>query len=411
MEKDFIEQYMEYVGESEAPTLYHRWCCISMLGALVGRNIFISFGHGKIYPNQYIMLMGSPGTRKGTAMGISSRLLKSIGYNKFAPDRVSKERLLMELKASKDKEFNQDDLDLAALTVDSPSELYCVAEEFTDFVGQGNMEFMTMLTKLWDNMSEYTHPKIHGKSIIVEKPTVNLFGGNTAQGLSLAIPPEAMGNGFLSRVIFVFSEPTGIQITWPVPPSETLKASLGEQLKYFQAMKGEIVPSPDANLLLDKMYKGFKGVNDNRFKHYATRRFTHLLKICMLIALSRNRFTIEVIDALDANTLLHYTENRMPKALGEFGRSKYGDVTNMIIEHLAHANKPVGLNELQKLVARDISKSGELVEIMKNLVAAEKAQVITIKTKQGYMIRHVVEETWDSSLLNESFLTEEERSI
>ena len=223
---DFFKQYFKYVGATEAPMVYHRWTAISILGTLLGRQAFLPFGHGVIYPNQYIMLMGSPGTRKGTAMNIGRKLLQGAGYSRFRPDRLSKERFLMEIKP-----YNAEDLlpdaDLESLVLDSPSEVYAFAEEFTDLVGQGGMEFMTMLTKLWDNMAKYEHPKIHGKSIVVEKPTVNIFGGNTPQGLALAIPPEALGNGFLSRMIFIYAEPTGHKITFPEPIDLDLKHRYG----------------------------------------------------------------------------------------------------------------------------------------------------------------------------------------
>lgn len=403
---NFFTNYFEYVGESEAPTIYHRWCAVSMLGALLCRNVWFPFGHGRIYPNQYIMLMGSPGTRKGTAINISTKLLRGMGFNRFAPDRLSKERFLMEMKPKFDEEL---DSDLEALVFDAPSEIYVVAEEFTDFVGQGGMEFMTMLTKLWDNMDKYEHPKIHGKSVIVDKPTVNIIGGNTAQGLSLAIPPEALGNGFMSRIIFVQSEPTGKKITFPKSVSPELFQNLIDKMEEIKGtIAGEMSYTEDAATLLDRMYKEYINVDDHRFSHYGTRRFTHLLKLCIIFAAAELRTEITREDALNANTLLYYTELRMPKALGEFGRSKHSDNSHAILELLNHSSKPWTINEIYKQVAKDISDVRDLSTILKNLMTAEKIQVVTIKGKQGYMPLYKEVKRWDSSLLNESFLMEEE---
>jgi hypothetical protein len=403
---DFFEKYFEYVGPTEAPLLYHRWSIISAVGALLSRSVWLPFGHSQIYPNQYIMLMGSPGARKSSAIGISKKLLKDLGYNRFAPDRLSKERFLMEMRPKHDEEL---DADLTELVFDAPSELYVVAEEFTDFVGHGGIEFMTMLTKLWDNMDCYEHPKIHGKSVVVEKPTVNIIGGNTVQGLALALPPEALGNGFMSRVIFVHSEATGKKITFPKPVSAELRKDL---INHLEVMKGDIAGefsySPEAYNLLDRMYKEFRDVDDHRFKHYSTRRFTHLLKLCIILAALNLRTIITGEDALNANTLLHYTELRMPKSLGEFGKSKYSDTAHLILDALSHTLKPMTINELFKVVARDLSKISELSDIIKNLMASDKIQVVTIKGKQGYMPLYKEVQEWDPSLLNKSFLLEEE---
>lgn len=402
----FFDDYFDYVGETEAPMLYHRWCSLSMIGTLLCRSTWFPFGHSRIFPNQYVMLMGSPGTRKGTAINISSKLLKGTGYNRFAPDRLSKERFLMEMRPQFEEEL---DKDLEVLAFDSPSEIYVVAEEFTDFVGQGGMEFMTMLTKLWDNHEEYKHPKIHGKSIIVTQPTVNIIGGNTAQGLSLAIPPEALGNGFMSRVIFVYSEPTGKKITFPKPRSQELCDKLTLHLQEIkESVIGEVTYTDKAASILDKMYKDYVPVDDYRFSHYGTRRFTHLLKLCIILAASELRTEITEEDALNANTILFYTELRMPKALGEFGRSKHADNSHSILEILGHTSKPLTVNEIYKQVAKDISDVRDLSTILKNLLTAEKIQVVTLKGKQGYMLLHKPIVEWDPSMINTDYLTTEE---
>ena len=407
---DFFKEYFRYVGATESPAIYHRWTAISCLGALLGRQVHLPFGHGTIYPNQYIMLMGSPGTRKGTSMNIGAKLIKAAGYSRFCPDRLSKERFLMEMKPYNSEELLPD-ADLETLVVDSPSEVYVVAEEFTDFVGQGGMEFMTMLTKLWDNMSIYTHPKIHGKSIVVDKPTVNIYGGNTVQGLALAIPPEALGNGFMSRMIFVYSDPTSKKITFPPPVNTDLRADLVEYLREMRdELKGEMCYTDGSKLLLDKIYRGFVEIDDLRFKHYTTRRFTHLLKLSIIIAASRLSMVIDEEIVIHANTVLAAAERRMPKALGEFGKSKYSEVSNSIIDILHKAIKPLSINDIFKKVSKDLTKITELSDIMKSLIYSEKAQVITIAGKQGYMPLHIATKEWESDLIDESILTAEERS-
>lgn len=405
---DIFKKYFEYCGETEAPMMFHRWTMISILGALLGRQAFIPFGHGVIYPNQYIMLMGSPGSRKGSAMNIGRKLLQGAGYSRFCPDKLSKEKFLMELKPYDAEEFLID-ADLENLVMDKPSEIYAFAEEFTDLVGQGGMEFMTMLTKLWDNMNRYEHPKIHGKSVVVDKPTVNIFGGNTVQGLALAIPPEALGNGFLSRVVFVHAEPTGKKITFPHPVDADLRNDLVEHLREIkETFKGELCYAGEALAVLDKIYKEAVEVDDVRFKHYGTRRFIHLLKLCILLSASRLSMVITSDTVVEANTILVAAERRMPKALGEFGKGKYQEVSSSILDILGKATTPYTMNELWKKVGRDLAKMTELAEVMKNLLYSDRVQVLTVKGKQGYMGKHTEGKQWAPELINEKYLTAEE---
>ena len=406
---DFFQDYFEYVGisKSEPPASFHRWSAVSMLGALLGRQCYLPFGHSNIYPNQYVMIMGSPGTRKSSAINIATKLLRLTGYKRFSSDRTSKERFLMDMSPITDSTDLDDILDL---TADEPSETYVAIGEFTDFIGQGNMEFVTMLTNLWDCPSSYTNPKIHGKSVEVNKPVVNILGGNTAQGFTLAFPPEALGNGFLSRLIFVHGEPTGRKITFPKPPDLVVEAGLVERMKEIKKkIKGEFSVSEEAEAVFDKIYCEAVEIDDNRFKHYGTRRLTHLIKLCMCIAASELRMVIEKEDVLKANALLYHTERKMPKALGEFGKSRYSDISNTILDILSQTKKPLNANEIFKLVSQDIGKMVECIEVIKNLQHADKIQLTTILGKVGYMPKHNQLKEWDASLINEDWLLQEEK--
>lgn len=406
---DYFEAYFSYagVGESEAPSIFHRWASISIIGAILARRIWLPFGHSNIYPNQYVMFMGSAGTRKSTAINIGAKLLKGTGYDKFAADRVSKEKFLM-MMSSVD-EMNLDDPDaLLELTLDEPAESYIVAEEFTDFTGMNNMEFYTMLTKLWDCPSEYLHPKIHGKDVEVNKPTVSILSGNTAQGFSLAFPAEALGNGFLSRVILVYGETTGRKVTFPKPLEEGKRQELISFLREVKRLDGACELTEAAKAICDRIYKEYIPIDDHRFLGYANRRFTHLLKLSMVIAAARLSITIDVEDILKANTLLYVTELKMPRALGEFGKSKYSDAASAIIDILHTAKRPVSANELWKKVQKDFNRLTEFHDVLKNLQQAEKIQTMKMGATVGFVPCFKPNQEWSEDLIKLDWLTLEE---
>jgi len=404
---DFFTAYMDYadIDNSEAPATYHRWVCASMVGALLGRGIHFQLGPHRIFPNQYIMLMGSPGTRKGSAMGIGKGLLKSLNYSRFAADKTSKERFLMDMKST-DLVAGFDDLE--SIELDAASESYICAGEFTDFIGQNNMEFVTMLTNLWDNLSEYTQPKITGKSVKIEKPTVNLLGGNTVQGFALAFPPEALGNGFLSRVLMIHSEPSGIKIPWPMELDTGKKSALIDRLKIVKELTGVFGISKAAKEIGREIYSKEIPVDDPRFIHYAQRRQIHLLKLSLILAASDLATDISEEHMIRANTMLALAEKVMPRALGEYGKNKYAVVAGAIIEYLLHRTLPASSTDIWKVVHKDVSKVTELAEILSSLKAADKIQVLTIKGKSGYMPKLKPAAEWPEHLLDKSWLTDRE---
>lgn len=408
---DFFTDYMEYVDleNQEAPAVYHRWTLASAIGALLGRQFYLPFGKGILHPNQFIMLMGTPGTRKGSAMNIGRDLLKAAGYGRFSASRTSLERFLIDMK-----QFDIDPMEsidgLEALVFDGPSESYIFAGEFVDFIGANDIAFINLLTNLWDNPPEYKHPKIQGKSVAVHQPTVNLFGGSTPQTFAIAFPPEVIGTGFTSRLLLIHAEPTGKRIAWPALPDALRTEQLVHQLKEIKEhIKGEAIFTPEAKKISKVIYDNEVHVDDSRFSFYQQRRYNHLLKLSMIMAASEVSVEVKEHHILRANTMLALAERWMPKALGEFGKSKYAAASNEILQFLNRRSKPASITDIWKVVDRILTKIPELQEVLVNLKNADKIQHMQLAGKSGYMTKHVAVGEWKSNLMDINWLTAEER--
>lgn len=407
--KEFIQAYLNLVGPTEAPLIFHRWSVYSCIAALLGRQAKLPFGHWIFYPNMYIMFMGSPGTRKSTAINIGKAMIERAGYSedKFAADRSSKERFLIDLIGGEP----EDEEDLFDLEIDGmTSEKFIVADEFTDFTGKSNIDFLTCLGKLWDCPPSYKQPKIHGKSVVVPQPTVNILSGNTPQAFYLSMPIEASGQGYMSRNIFVHAEPTGKKIPIPPTPDPVHMREMTRRMeKIAQTVKGVFTYGKDSMPILERLYREYVEIEDYRFKHYNTRRFTHLLKLTMVFAASRYSLSLEPEDFIFANTLLHFTEVKMPLALGEFGKARNADIANAVIEIIKSAKKAVTMRYIWKQVAQDLNRQEELIEIIRNLSSSGKIQQVQVGDVIGYQTKHERQQGWKEDLLYPNFLTEEEK--
>jgi len=352
--------------------------------------------------------MGSPGARKNTAMSVARKVMERIGYKHYGADRSSKERLLIDLWKSVAPE---DETELLELVMeDAVSEQFIAAPEFTDFTGKNNSEMLTMLGNIWDNPPEYKHPKITGKSILVPNPTINILGGNTPEAYNLNMPQEAMGTGFMARLIHVHSDPTGKKITEPKPPVPEYAAALDERFKKIKRLRGIVTRTPEALKVMERIYKEYKDIDDHRFKHYNGRRFTHIIKLAMTIAASRLSLVMHPEDFIAANTILHYTERKMPKALGEFGKARNASVANTIMEIMINAKMPVTVRYLWKQVQNDLNRQEELNEILRNMISAQKIQLVEAGGKSGYAPRNEYVKKWESDLLWDNLLSTEERA-
>ncbi len=408
---DFFTKYMQFVDldNQEAPAIYHRWTLASVVGALLGRQFHFALGRTIIYPNQYIMLMGTPGTRKGSAMNIGRELLKKAGYGRFSASRTSLERFLIDMK--------QMDIDpaagiemLEAMVLDGAAESYIFAGEFVDFIGANDIAFINLLTNLWDNPPDYKHPKIQGRSVEVHQPTVNLFGGSTPQTFSIAFPPEVIGTGFTSRLLLIHSEPTGKRIAWPTVADELAVEQFALHLKELRDnVKGQAEFSPAGRKFAQKIYDNEVHVDDGRFAFYQQRRHTHLLKLSMIHAAVELSTVITDEHILRANTMLVTAERLMPRALGEFGKSKYAVAANDVLQFLSRRTLPATAQDIWKAAGRNLSKITELQDVIANLKNAEKICIAEVKGKRGYMTNHTEALSWKADLIDSNWLTAEER--
>lgn len=374
------------------------------------------------------MLIGSPGTKKSSAIKIGAKLVKQAGYNTFAAKKTRQEKFLQDLAEQSEKLDAAGDLSGGGMDIldqnlwgddledaDSylhkpPAECFIAADEFNNFIGLGNLDFVSILGELWDYEGVYDYKLKNSKSLYIPNPTITILGGNTPTGFAQAFPTESIGQGFFSRLLLVYGEPSGIKYTFPPPPDTALQAKLVQLLhKIKETVKGELKMTEPAMDLLDKIYKGWEGIDDPRFEHYANRRLTHLLKLCLVVTASRLSNIIEEPDVVHANTLLTFTEQLMPKALGEFGKSKHSDITHKVMTALDNTSAPMTFQEIWKVVVADLDNRNQLVEIVNNLQVADKVQQVE---GGAYLPRKKVRSEGIKGATDwETYLTKSERDL
>lgn len=362
------------------------------------------------------MLMGAAGTRKSTAIKVASKLLKKAGYNTFSSSKCSKEQFLVDLaKTGMPESPDETDAlldqnlwgDMDSSGEMGSCEMLVNADEFNDFVGNGNIEFLSLLGNLWDYEGNYSHSKLTSKSVYVKDPCVSILAGNTATGFSLAFPKESIGQGIFSRLLLIHGESTNKRIAFPKPPSEEATAALITCLLQIRAIaQGEATLSDGAKELLETIYMGGKTIEDVRFESYNNRRFTHLLKLSLIHAAAHKMTEIMPEHVIMANTVLTHAEHCMPKALGEFGAASKSDVTNKIMQLLNASVMPLTFKDMWKAVSNDVNSLMELRPIIENLLFADKIA----KAGNGYVAkRKLMQESSRDMTVNFNLLTESEK--
>lgn len=357
---EFLNQYLAMVEETESPRLFHVWAAIGAVSASLGRRCWFPFGPMVIFPNQYILIVGTPGTRKSTAASIMKRALRHSTGVRFAPgDTAGQRQGLVEAMKGSDvqKQFldavevNFRDDSLSGLTLDQFSQitdmpeseeaafiakadkhhLSVVASEFSQFIGQNNHQMLDFLTQMWDG-DDYQYKTKQGE-VNLRNPLLNIIGCTTPSSIANSMPPAVVGQGFLSRMILVYGQRKYKEVPRPQAPEQHLVDSVHQTLNnIYYNMHGPFDESDEARDYSISLYGLPLSISDARFGYYAERRYTHLIKLAMTLAAMDGTQVIEKHHYEEAHRILRATEVGMPDALGEFGMNPLAAVKQGILE-------------------------------------------------------------------------------
>lgn len=412
-----VRMYLDYVANTESPRIFHVWSFLSGISAAMGRRCWLPMGTGEVFPNQYIILTGPPAVRKSTAFKIVCSLLRKHTSVKFAPDDTSGQRQGLisammnceELGSADDRKiiealtrrdtdggseisssspFDLSDAISAVgninLDTRDPYTMLIAASELNSILGEGNTALLTFLQKMWDG-DPYKY-QLKKDSVELKDALLGIIAATTPSQLALAMPAEAVGQGFTSRVIFVFADKKHARRIARPSLKTDLEDQLGEILsKVSGQFEGPFSEAIEAAELLDALYERGVTVSDTRFVHYVDRRHTHLQKLCMALAAARGEMVIRKMDVDFADKLLLFTEQWMPDALGEYGMSKLSAAKQKLMEYLKGSEEPIPTKYLGAMMSREMSHI-EFKNALIDLHNAGKASVFNLPTGEQCIV-------------------------
>ena len=422
---------MELVEDTESPRLFHLWSLVGGLSACLGRRCWYPFGHLRIFANQYIILAGTPGTRKSTAIGLVRKHLEKSTGLRFAPEDTGHQRQgfvralqgpdapkegetdsankaaeklaqqLMQMESSSlmtlafgdrdpeelnghqlemEPEFEIHRADKHHVVIMSPE------AELGQLLGYNNTDMIDFLGPLWNGgRFEYGLKK---ESITIEDPLVNLLSATTPVSLHKILPSHSGGQGFMSRIILVYGASKYKIVPRPSKPREALVDQVRDTYsRVFSELSGPFSETPEAAKFMDELYLEAIEMNDPRFSYYLERRHNHFIKLAMALCASRISMEISLDDCIEANRILRATERGMPEALGEFGMNPLAALKQNILEYLRqHGTVPV--DELRGVFHRD-ARAQEFSEASADLIRLGQATLRQLPTGQSVLVPKV----------------------
>ena len=383
--EDWLDSYVELTDNSEPHEIYRRWAGISVIAATLQRKCWLNWiGSTTYHPNMYIVLVGPPAARKGTALDQGREFLNKLQIP-LAADETTRQALIQALEeASMTSVVDNATSIHSSLTVFSP--------ELTVFIGYENKELLTNLTDWFDCPRRWTYrTKGSGVNDIVNL-FFNLIGATTPGLIRTSLPMDTIGSGLASRIIFVNAAKKGKKVARPfkTEKEKQLETMLTEDLERIFLMKGAFRPTAKFIDVYEHWYNDISETeeinNDVKFEHYCARRQLHLLKLSMILSASRSSsMVLDEIDFHRAHTLLTYTESKMSNTFAGLGKSSFADVTQRIYLELA-SKGTISRSEMLRKYYHDVSS----IELDVILTTLEESKLIKKVVKgDGIWIQYV----------------------
>lgn len=366
---DWLDSYLHFTEETEPCELYRTWVGISVIAAALQRKCYLRWGSQTWYPNLFIVLTGPPGEpRKGTAMASGYSVLHPLNI-KLTADRLTPEFFIKEMSQSQiTTQFEGGKfMNHCSLTIFS--------KELTVFTGYKNSQFLADLTDLYDCADHWSYGTKGKGSDLVIGAWLNLLAATTPEQLQAALPLEAIGGGFASRVLFIYADKRGKTVPMPLEDEE-LKQKLIADLEQISLLAGTFRATQEYVLTRTEWYMSegpdSQVIQDPRFSAYYSRKASTATKLSMILSAARSdEMRLEEQDFMRAVELLNSAEVEMPRALSGVGRSDYAELLPILMEEILK-HKEITISHLMRRFSHDTTQ----FHLMKMIETLELMEVL-----------------------------------
>lgn len=356
--KDWITGWLKFQENTEPVEWYKEWVAISVIAATLQRKCVLDLGHEVFYPNMYVVLIGPPGARKGTAMKPGKKILMDKGI-RLSANATTKEALVRALRIASGSTPN-----LETGEVVGHASLTIYSEEMTVFLGYNNLELMGYLNDWYDCGDTWMYDTKNVElQDYINAIWVNGLWATTPSILHTALPNEAVGAGLTSRIIFVHADGIGKVVPFPHLSEGGLivKEQLFADLERIYILNGsfkytrEFIDKYTDWRIYQETHPPF---DDPQLLGYLARRSGHILKLCMVVSASEGDSMV-ITDKTFARALsiLERVEVRMPIVFGGYGEDRDAKVLEKVMRTVALAgDEGIIFSDLMRKFSRDASK-------------------------------------------------------
>jgi hypothetical protein len=386
--KDWITEYVKMVSTaSEGTENYHFWSAATIVGASMKRHVWVDRKTYRLYPNQYVILIGRPGIGKGSALNPAMAILKIAKTGHFMSGRLTIEYVLEELGKGFGGVIPSASGNGVSITIENALLLF--SPEFNVFASASQFTFK-ILTDLWDcPAGDWDYGTRRSGKYVVRDPCISVLAGCTPDALVDLLPSAAISAGFTRRVNFVYTKDNGKLIPWP-DAVDLADQGLVKDLQTISLLRGEYKWSPEAKQRFTEYYiktRTVKDFQDEAEASYDTTRWAHATKLAMVLAASKgDSLVISEEDFVTATQRIDECANTLKNVFRAVGDSDMAGVTDRVVRYLEIKHR-ASRAEILRDNWRHMS-SQVLDIVMSTLIGCNMVDEITSGHQSLYQLRN-----------------------
>lgn len=339
---NFVEELLEATREIETPQIFIRWSALSAISAILRRNVWVQKKAGIIvYPNIYVILVARSGLRKSFAPNLVKKLVLGSRATKVIPDRASVQKIISDL--SNTYSFPTGEMISEATGILTYEELNSAI--IHDEAAQ------TILTALYDSnySSDFINAtKKDGREVLKDFYLCMIAATNQTH-LADFLDPKSITGGFIARTMMIRAE-----------KKSNINSLLGESdgedegqlfdtkpfidyLKEASKLRGKFKLTNEFRSVYRSWYKEYQEeleIKDNDTTGTSERLHDHIMKVCMLLAVSNNlSMTIDEGIFEAAKELCFEAAGNVRRIVEGKGKSEFSEKMRLLIDDLLSAEQ------------------------------------------------------------------------
>jgi len=356
----WFNTYMDYAAESEAPGCFHFLSALSILGVALGRRTWLDKGYYQIFPNFAITLLAPSGEMKTSAANIAMRILDEANLGTcILQDKATPEALVLGLQSQ----------------TQAVGLMY--APELSVFLGKQryNEGMIPLLTSLFDAPKTWKSTTIMRGECILSEVALSALFCSTPDWFSTAIPRDAFGGGFMSRILFCYVSGTDRCMPWPDPSYEQARrpVCVGEFINAARGPEGEMTLTPQAKQWYDTWYRSVRTTPppSEKMRGYYRRKQDHLLRLAMVLHLSNNGGLVLGLAEIEQSlSILDWLEKSSADVLESVGTTTFNEKQTKILMALTAASGEMTYSALMQKTRIYFKSTEEFKDSIKFLEAS-----------------------------------------